>query len=308
MRLPATVEQRTRAITDTDFVLRAAAADAAPGFVGHAAVFDSRTAIGNPLTWGFYEEVAAGAFTKTLREGDARFLIDHDSSLIVARVSAGDLRLAEDRDGLAVDADLDLEVSYVRDLARNVEKRRVTGMSFGFQVIKDDWTTETVETNDGQSAEVEVRTIREVKLFEVSAVTFPAYDETDAALRSATIAKVRRSLKGWTPDFVRAMVRATDDTDDDPMALTAAVDAAIDEAINLHAAGEDEQAWALITAADTTVDALMALMGIPDPDDTGDRSTREPARSTRGTEPANATREHMDRTLAALAARYRIPA
>lgn len=89
--------------------------------------------------------------------------------------------------GLAVDADLDTEVSYVRDLIRNVEKRRITGMSFGFQVVKDDWSTEEVETNDGNAAEVEVRTIQEVKLFEVSAVTFPAYEETDAALRALAL-------------------------------------------------------------------------------------------------------------------------
>jgi HK97 family phage prohead protease len=178
------VERRETPLALTDFTLRATATDADPVFTGHAAVFDSRTAIGNPLTWGFYEEIASGAFTKTLKEGDARFLVDHDTSLLVARISAGDLRLAEDDEGLAAEADLDQEVSYVRDLTRNVEKRRITGMSFGFRVVKDDWTMEAVETSDGQSAEVEVRTIREVELFEVSAVTFPAYEETDAALRA----------------------------------------------------------------------------------------------------------------------------
>lgn len=179
------VEQRTRPLVGSDFTVRADA-DGPPVFTGHAAVFDSRTAIGNPLTWGFYEEVASGSFAKTLNEGDARFLVDHDTSLLVARVSADDLRLSEDAFGLAVEADLDTELSYVRDLARNLEKRRITGMSFGFRVVKDDWTTETVSTSDGQEADVEVRTIREVELFEVSAVTFPAYDETDAALRAVS--------------------------------------------------------------------------------------------------------------------------
>lgn len=178
------VEQRIRTFSESDFAVRAADDDAVPTFTGHAAVFNSRTAIGNPLTWGFYEEIADGSFTKTLNEGDARFLVDHDTALLVARVSAGDLRLSEDDIGLAVEADLDVELSYVRDLVRNLEKRRITGMSFGFRVVKDDWTTETVETSDGMEAEVEVRTIREVELFETSAVTFPAYDETDAALRA----------------------------------------------------------------------------------------------------------------------------
>ena len=178
-------ELRFRPLTVSDFIVRADGDDeTAPVFAGHAAVFNSRTAIGNPLKWGFYEEIAPGAFTKTLNEGDARFLVDHDTSLLVARVSAGDLRLAEDDIGLATEADLDTELSYVRDFVRNLEKRRITGMSFGFRVIKDDWTTETVETSDGMEAEVEVRTIREVELFEVSGVTFPAYEETDAALRA----------------------------------------------------------------------------------------------------------------------------
>ena len=179
----ATEERRGSALGETDFCLRAAT-DATPIFTGHAAVFDSRTAIGNPLTWGFYEEVATGAFTKTISEGDARFLVDHDTQLLVARVSAGDLRLSQDKVGLAVDADLDTELSYVKDLVRNLDKRRITGMSFGFQVVKDEWQTEQVETIDGNSVDVEVRRITEVRLLEVSAVTFPAYEETDAALRA----------------------------------------------------------------------------------------------------------------------------
>lgn len=160
-------------------------------FFGHAAVFDVRTAIGNPLKWGFYEEVAPGAFTKTIGEGDARMLIDHDSYYVVARVSAGTLSLAQDARGLATDAALDDELSYVRDLKANLRNGNITGMSFGFYVVKDDWDTETIETSDGNSAQVEVRRIQEVRLVEVSAVTFPAYEDTDAGLRA-----VRRALLG----------------------------------------------------------------------------------------------------------------
>lgn len=177
------LERRIRPFGDTDAQVIRADDNAEPKFFGHAAVFNSRTAIGNPLRWGWYEEIASGAFTKTLSEGDARFLVDHDSRLLVARVSAGDLRLAEDAVGLATDADLDVELSYVKDLVRNLEKKRITGMSFGFYVVKDEWFTETVETSDGNTAEVEVRIIQEVRLLEVSAVTFPAYEDTDAGVR-----------------------------------------------------------------------------------------------------------------------------
>lgn len=179
------LERRTLSLDVADAALATRTDDTEdPKFVGHAAVFDSRTAIGNPLRWGFYEEIAPGAFTKTLAEGDARFLIDHDSRLLVGRVSAGDLRLAEDEVGLATDADLDTELSYVKDLVRNLEKKRITGMSFGFYVVRDEWTTEQVETTDGQTVDVDVRRIIEIRLLEVSAVTFPAYEDTDAGLRA----------------------------------------------------------------------------------------------------------------------------
>lgn len=184
-------EHRTRPLDGSDLhVTRADDDDAPRRFVGHAAVFNSRTAIGNPLSWGWYEEIDPGAFDKTLAEGDARFLVDHDSQLLVSRVSAGDLRLSTDSIGLAVDSDLDDEVSYIRDLTRNVEKRRITGMSFGFYVVRDAWSIIDVEVvgADGKTtqAEANLRRIEEVRLLEVSAVTFPAYDETDAGVRAMT--------------------------------------------------------------------------------------------------------------------------
>ncbi|WP_455360015.1 HK97 family phage prohead protease [Streptomyces sp. SYSU K21746] len=186
-------ERRDLALATAGVELRAADDGASTrGFVGHAAVFNSRTAIGNPLTWGFYEEIAAGAFTKTIAEGDARFLVDHDTRLVVSRVSAGSLRLAQDQVGLAVDADMDERLSYVGDLVVNLDNRNVTGMSFGFRVVKDDWETVDVETVGGDKAEAELRIIREVQLYEVSAVTFPAYEDTDAGLRSVGVALAAR--------------------------------------------------------------------------------------------------------------------
>ena len=184
-------ERRGLTLHEARVEVRANEDGSGPRFLGHAAVFNSRTAIGNPLTWGFYEEIASGAFSKTLSEGDARFLIDHDPYYVVARASADTLDLAEDKIGLRVDASLDDELSYVRDLKANLRNGNITGMSFGFYVVKDDWTEEEVETSDGHTATVEVRIIREVKLIEVSAVTFPAYEDTDAGLRHALIPALR---------------------------------------------------------------------------------------------------------------------
>lgn len=202
--LLGTEERRGLTLAAAGCEIRADGDGGAQRFVGHAAVFNVRTAIGNPLTWGFYEEFAPGACTKTLMEGDARFLIDHDSYYVVSRVSAGTLHLAQDKVGLAVDSALDPDLSYVGDLMVNLRIKNITGMSVGFYVVKDEWTTETVETSDGQSAEVEVRRILEVKLVEVSAVTFPAYEETDAGLRHSLVPALRHR---GDPDAVRRLAR-----------------------------------------------------------------------------------------------------
>lgn len=230
----AVLERRTRSLDDTDARLLRAEDDTPQRFTGHAAVFDSRTTIGNPLKWGWFEEIDRSAFDKTLAEGDARFLIDHDTQLIVARVTAGDLRLRTDDVGLAVDADLDAELSYVRDLARNLEKRRITGMSFGFYVVRDEWTTIDVEVTDDQgnttTESATLRRLTEVRLLEVSAVTFPAYEDTDAGLRKmADEVRAARHLPTDSPaasqEHRPAPADATRDNPTDPAPVDATRDA-----------------------------------------------------------------------------------
>lgn len=153
-------------------------------FTGTAVVFDTWAMIGDP-EYGFRERVADGALTKTLRESDVFFLDSHNSSRIISRTSAGTLRLSPNSSGLGVDSDLDTRVSYVNDVVANVENRNYQGMSFGFRVTKDEW----VSGSDG----VDERTIRELALYEVSAVASPAYVTTDAAVRSAVLAaKIHR--------------------------------------------------------------------------------------------------------------------
>lgn len=188
-----TEERRRLPLSTAGLSIRAdGGSGGAERFTGYAAKFNSRTSIGNPLRWGFYEEIAEGAFTKTLDEGDSRFLIDHDTYYVVSRVSAGTLTLAQDDVGLPVDSALDPALSYVGDLKANVRNGNITGMSFGFQVVKDDWQLIDVETKDGDTVQAELRILREVKLFEVSAVTFPAYEDTEAGLRAVAAALVHR--------------------------------------------------------------------------------------------------------------------
>lgn len=196
MTIHLLAEERRRLSVSTAGISLRAEGDGDGGperFHGYGAVFGVRTAIGNPLRWGFFEEIASGAFASTIAEHDARKLIDHDSYYVVSRVSAGSLALTEDERGLVVDSALDDGLSYVRDLKANVRNGNITGMSFGFLCTDDTWTTEQVEVPGfDQPVDVDVRTVNEVQLVEVSSVTFPAYTDTEADLRSVATALVHR--------------------------------------------------------------------------------------------------------------------
>jgi HK97 family phage prohead protease len=278
LRAPAVLESRTAILRDVEVRRDVNRGDI--GFAGHAAVFDERTSIGNPLSWGFYEQVSPGAFTKTIQEADVRFLIDHDPSLLLARTKSGTLRLSEDKVGLSADADL-APTTYGRDLAVLLERGDVSQMSFGFQVVKDDWTVEQVETNDGNSVDVEVRTIREAKLFDVSVVTFPAYEGTDAKLRSMTAAVVRK--KDPDPFGRRRAVlsRALSVSDGNATMLQqiltslAVADAAIDPITNAFSTADE--------AMDEALAGLAQILGVEDPDvEDADETEDEPALAATG--------------------------
>lgn len=154
------------------------------GFKGHALLFNKRTWIG-PKRWGFWEQIAPGACTKTIGEADVRFLINHDPNLLLARNKAGTLTLGEDAQGLAVDSDM-APVSYAQDLAVLLDRGDISQMSFAFETIQEKWE----ELDDGN----ELRTLLEIKLWDVSVVTYPAYEDTDAGLRSFAFEQTARAL------------------------------------------------------------------------------------------------------------------
>ena len=94
--------QREVRIIPLDVELRAGEGEAAGKLVGHAAVFDQWSTISEPWFGDLYEEqVAPGAFSKTIKEGDIRALWNHDPNIVLGRVKAGTLELREDETGLA---------------------------------------------------------------------------------------------------------------------------------------------------------------------------------------------------------------
>jgi HK97 family phage prohead protease len=158
---------------------------------GHAAVWNTPAWIGPPKV-GFSERFSPSAFSKTINDGaDVRYLFNHDPNKILARTKNGTLRLGTDSTGMTVDASL-APTTVGRDLAILMQRGDVNQMSVGMQVVQDRW--EEVRGADGEP--YELRTITEAKLFDVSAVTYPAYEETDAGVRSAELARESRDARG----------------------------------------------------------------------------------------------------------------
>lgn len=136
-------------------------------FTGYAAIFDSPS---EPMP--FVEYVRKGAFTKTLKDGaDVRLLIDHEG-VPLARTKSGTLTLEEDDRGLRVEASLDPMNPDAQRVISAMRRGDLSQMSFAFRTIKDAF-----------SADGMVRELREVQLFDVSVVTYPAYEDTIAELR-----------------------------------------------------------------------------------------------------------------------------
>ena len=140
-----------------------------PTIVGHAAVFGS---ISKDLG-GFREIIAPGAFDGH-EDMDVRALFNHDPNMVLGRNTAGTLRLREDAKGLHVEIDPP-DTSFAKDLLVSMRRGDIDQMSFGFRTISDKW-----ETKDGE----DLRTLEKVELFDVSPVVFPAYEDTDVAVRS----------------------------------------------------------------------------------------------------------------------------
>lgn len=145
---------------------------------GHAAVFGETTNICG--CWN--ETIARGAFDNT-DFTDVLFDVNHDlDSLPLARSRNNNanstLHLSVDNQGLAIRSLLDTDNNPdAKALWSSVQRGDITGMSLIFAVRNDEWT--------GLDSDMPSRTITDIaKVYEVSAVSMPAYDGTDINARS----------------------------------------------------------------------------------------------------------------------------
>ena len=135
---------------------------------GYAAVFNSRT-----LLWeGLEEVISPGAFSKALSNSDVRCLFDHDWWKVLGRTKSGTLRLEEDERGLKFEVELP-NTTDANNLIESMSRGDIDQCSFGFIPTEETWDYNTDPV---------LRTVNEVELFEVSIVSLPAYEDTEATL------------------------------------------------------------------------------------------------------------------------------
>jgi HK97 family phage prohead protease len=146
---------------------------------GYASVFNTETVIAGL----FREQIAPGAFAEAVTQDDVRALFNHDPNFVIGRTASGTLSLREDETGLAYDV-APPDTQWARDLMVSVGRGDISQSSFAFGVPAggDEWT------RPERSGELPLRTIRKATLYDVSPVTYPAYESTTTAVRSAAAA------------------------------------------------------------------------------------------------------------------------
>ena len=183
---PKTLEVRTsRAIVVDD-------ESDLPTIVGYASVFDSESRdLGQ-----FKEIIKPGAFDRALvEEHDVRALVDHDPKMILGRSKSGTLRMLVDEVGLRVEIDPP-DTSVGRDTIESIRRGDLDSMSFGFVVRDDQW-----REDEGQA----IREISDLDLFDVSVVSFPAYEDTSVAVRRFNREHCRRD-RGLSVELAKLRV------------------------------------------------------------------------------------------------------
>ena len=138
---------------------------------GYAAVFNQEAVIAGE----FRECVAPGAFSEALARGDdCVAALNHDPNKVLGRTSAGTLRLYQDQRGLRYEIDPPA-TSYGRDVVAAVRRGELKKSSFAFNATDEDWVP-------GTRSKLPLRIVRSVRLWDISIVTWPAYEGTSVGI------------------------------------------------------------------------------------------------------------------------------
>lgn len=136
---------------------------------------------------GEFVEVISPEALRNADLSDVRCLIDHNSSYVLGRTVADTLKLEIDDVGLRFRCELP-NTSYARDLYENIKLGNINQCSFGFTIEEDGDEFERRE--DG----IFKRTVNKIRsLFDVSIVTYPAYEDTDVAPALRSIKNIKEN-------------------------------------------------------------------------------------------------------------------
>lgn len=179
------------------FEVRVSEGDA-PKIEGTGVIYNQ---LSNVMYGMFREMIAPGAFSESIKRRDVRTLWNHNTDYPLGRTGNGTVRISEDEYGIHFSNDPP-STSWGSDAVQSIRRRDVSQMSFGFEVVPngDSWSYDT----DGML----IRKISQGELWEMSPVTFPAYPQTDVAVRSlearrgALAALIESNV--ILPDWVRA--------------------------------------------------------------------------------------------------------
>ena len=171
---------------------------------GYAAVYHRSEDAGTQyqLMDSYYERIKPGAFDRALAEKqDVRALFNHDANHVLGRTTSGTCRLSCDSVGLRYEVDLP-NTQVARDLAESVSRGDVSGSSFAFSVDKEGQQIERAK--DGMT----YRNIVDADLFDVSVVTYPAYESATSGIRSAeNVQEATEALEVWQREQDAVKVR-----------------------------------------------------------------------------------------------------
>ena len=143
---------------------------------------------------GYTESIAPTAFDGALSD-DIRALINHETRLVLGRNKAGTLSLRTDSKGLWGEVLINQKDSDAMNLYERVKRDDVNQCSFGFDIIDETFT----DLGGGQYH----WTINSVKLYEVSVVTFPAYEDTSVEARKNEVQEMKRKqFEMWKKTFI----------------------------------------------------------------------------------------------------------
>lgn len=169
---------------------------------GYFAVFNSNYEIAP----GMSESIAPGAFKNTL-SGDIRALVNHDTTLVLGRNTARTLELSEDERGLWGRIRINPNDTDATNLYARVERGDVSQCSIGFDILDE-------ETEFRENGEMHW-TIKEVKLYEVSCCTFPAYESTNIDARARQRDDIlKRRAQEWREKMKERLKNGTQSIND----------------------------------------------------------------------------------------------